>query len=71
MKIKKHSLNNQWVKEEIRKKKKLQKSLKDNYEIKHIKMYGMQRKHGKFTEVNTHIKNEKRPQIKNLILDLK
>ena len=53
MKIKKHSLNNQWVKEEIRKKKKLQNSLKDNYEIKHIKMYGMLR--GKFIELAVYI----------------
>ena len=74
MEIKQHSLNNQWVKEEIRKKKKKKITEyleRNNYEIQHTKMYGMQQKHGNFRVVNTHIKKEKRLQINNLILDLK
>ena len=73
MEIKQHSLNNQWVKEEIRKKKKkiTEYLERNNYEIQHTKMYGMQQKHGNFRVVNTHIKKEKRLQINNLILDLK
>ena len=72
MEIKQHSLNNQWVKEEIRKKKKITEYLeRNNYEIQHTKMYGTKQKHGNFRVVNTHIKKEKRLQINNLILDLK